>query len=1368
MKIVQKLFLGIVILKSSQVLAAEYNTKTITDINNFQPSRQSMKNNLIDSNLFKTMDNLSNFNNAGINAQYFPQKNHKQNNAQTNKQSPHNKERHKAEYEIQVPLNNSNSPNTKNILQNNSIAIPKEGLDIFNSQQEDFFDFNPPTLAEKIKPDNTTLKVTPSNLANSLSSKITLPSTSQALNFHKEKAYFRLTKTMIAENDKIFSINNHIKLSQNIFTQEPINKTLTLNNNNNNRYIDTIIGLPNAKLQEIILNGNNSGFFFTNQVFSDKIFLNAYNQSLVINNNFGFDGAIIGNTDYQHVKFVNSGTIDQVGSKEQKISSLKFSNSGNILSPMVTLQGDLFAKDLQFDKASFTILKDILLNSTNIEFYSSIFNIGSNKLTIEGDKNAEIFIKDSIIANIAYSDEQNGSLVAKNIAKIDAEKGTNIFININDDNFVPKPGSIALDLQNIVINNAKIVVNNPNWQYDPKTQRVIAKNQQNQLQKPSDISFNQSGSSFEEINPESLNLTAPNNIVPNSEKNSDFEILSSLQQNSEQQSGQYVHVNKNLSDIINNSKNQTSIAKAQETSQVSDDYVLIDNLEQIQTNQKYSPQPTKLINNQIIEKLNFPSKNINYVIDAKKAKLTLNDNKKTVDLFNNTQDEFNFVSNDSREEFKASSHNTQEEIHIVSNNITEEISINSKNVHEKIDLLFNKLQENLKASFPENEGSVFNNNKEEVSLASIKMPNLPSIKSNYIKEKITSLSKTQIIDNSRNYHQEEFTELSQKVPELISISSNDISQKFNLLTKKQKGASQNSSHNSENNQKDILLDDPKNSYKESIASFFRNTQMKMDSLFSKLKDQDNAQSIYVQELSEATSNNAQEILTSKSNKTLKAFDSFLKEIEQEVNIYIGKNSKLNQNSNESSQSSERSRQEEVSSSNLNSFKKVELFIQNIQEEVSIYINESSQEEIEIFIENLRKKALLKLSNTESNSPQLVLDNGTQSQEPGQQNKSQVTTRESKSEPELKSEFKEEIYSATSSATKQDIQKQDTQVEKQIPTNQIETNLGNNDEKESLNKNTEILSHHAINQVSLNSKNINNMMLKRTYHFINGSSIGNDIAIAAGEDISKPYTLWASGFAGFNVEKNSTKNKTHLAGGAIGVEIPVNDSKIWGLSLNNINFDTKYHINNKIISNNYIISLYNINKINNLVVNGAVFLGYGQNNSKRNTQNGIAKANWHSYIYGAHAIIAYNLQKESHIITPSVAMHYSYTDQSSYTETGAQGQNYTVNKKNAQILTSSAAVKYSHISTIGKVKIIPGLQLSISRDLIAKASNAISKFEENDGYIKINPNNKKQTLLGVAPSISAKINNTDMQLIYNYEKGKKSHGHTISLKISSTF
>ena len=40
-------------------------------------------------------------------------------------------------------------------------------------------------------------------------------------------------------------------------------------------------------------------------------------------------------------------------------------------------------------------------------------------------------------------------------------------------------------------------------------------------------------------------------------------------------------------------------------------------------------------------------------------------------------------------------------------------------------------------------------------------------------------------------------------------------------------------------------------------------------------------------------------------------------------------------------------QEEVSSSSLNSFKKVELFSQNIQEEVSRYINESSQEEIEI-------------------------------------------------------------------------------------------------------------------------------------------------------------------------------------------------------------------------------------------------------------------------------------------------------------------------------------------------------------------------------------------------------------------------------------
>jgi hypothetical protein len=319
------------------------------------------------------------------------------------------------------------------------------------------------------------------------------------------------------------------------------------------------------------------------------------------------------------------------------------------------------------------------------------------------------------------------------------------------------------------------------------------------------------------------------------------------------------------------------------------------------------------------------------------------------------------------------------------------------------------------------------------------------------------------------------------------------------------------------------------------------------------------------------------------------------------------------------------------------------------------------------------------------------------------------------------------------------------------------------------KNTKAISHYAINHASLNAKSINNTMLKRTYHFMNEQSVGNDIAVAAGQEVSKPYTVWGSGFGGFYSDKRDFDSKTHLVGAAIGVEFPSDNSRNWGFAFSNINSNIKYNLNDKINTQNYIISLYGINKINDFTVNGSVFLGYGNIRGKRSTQKGIAKANWHNQIYGMHGIIAYNLEKNAHIITPSIATHYSYSTQSSHRESGASTENHNVSKKSAQILTSSVAIKYAYVKSMDDFKITPGFQLSISRDLMLKASDVAYKMQDSNIYTKIAPSTKKQTLITATPSVIININNTtDVQIMYSYERGNNLYGHTVALKTSITF
>jgi hypothetical protein len=311
-----------------------------------------------------------------------------------------------------------------------------------------------------------------------------------------------------------------------------------------------------------------------------------------------------------------------------------------------------------------------------------------------------------------------------------------------------------------------------------------------------------------------------------------------------------------------------------------------------------------------------------------------------------------------------------------------------------------------------------------------------------------------------------------------------------------------------------------------------------------------------------------------------------------------------------------------------------------------------------------------------------------------------------------------------------------------------------------------ITKHASDHGSIQAKSVSQMMLKRTHNFIdNTDSSEESFAPAAGDDSDKMDGFWVNGFGGYQVNKSSASHKDHYAGGSIGFERFFDNQTAIGASFTNIDTDIKYSSSDKISGKNYILSLYGINKINNFILNNSVFIGQGRVKTQRHvTSNDIANGKLGSNIYGIHSILAYNMQKDSHFITPSASLQYSYLSQDGYTETGSSSENQVIGKKNAQILTSSLGVKYGYMVSTDNLKVVPGLQVSVANDLLNKSSDIQTKIQWQDEYAKLKANNKRQTTVSLTPSIVIQGDMINTNISYTYDKSQKITGHSVSLKL----
>jgi len=316
----------------------------------------------------------------------------------------------------------------------------------------------------------------------------------------------------------------------------------------------------------------------------------------------------------------------------------------------------------------------------------------------------------------------------------------------------------------------------------------------------------------------------------------------------------------------------------------------------------------------------------------------------------------------------------------------------------------------------------------------------------------------------------------------------------------------------------------------------------------------------------------------------------------------------------------------------------------------------------------------------------------------------------------------------------------------------------------------VLSQHVLDQGSIQAKSVSDVMLGRTYNFINYLGDADIIfAPSAGDVDGKGYEVWASGFGGYNRDKSAISHKDHFSGGTIGVEKSLNDNNILGIAVTNINTDIKYQSSSKISSKNYILSAYGINKLDYLILSGSLYFGQGKVKSLRSAGvDGIATGKFNSQLYGVNSILAYNIVKGNHILTPSASLQYSYINQGSYTETGAGASNQNVGKKRAAMLNSGLGLKYSYVKNLDNLKLVPSLQVSVDTDILNKASDVQTKFQLQEHYTKLEASVKPKTTVSVTPSIAIQSDMIDTHISYSYTKSKNASGHSVSLKFVTSF
>ncbi|NKD55528.1 MULTISPECIES: autotransporter domain-containing protein [unclassified Haematospirillum] len=225
-------------------------------------------------------------------------------------------------------------------------------------------------------------------------------------------------------------------------------------------------------------------------------------------------------------------------------------------------------------------------------------------------------------------------------------------------------------------------------------------------------------------------------------------------------------------------------------------------------------------------------------------------------------------------------------------------------------------------------------------------------------------------------------------------------------------------------------------------------------------------------------------------------------------------------------------------------------------------------------------------------------------------------------------------------------------------------------------------------------------------------------IAAGDDTRRngAWIKVTGGIATQKARNGVAGNRTNTYGATIGLDNKVTETLRLGGALSYAQSDVKGKDSgqSKTDINSYQVALYGSYEPGRYFVEGQLAWAYNTiKTSRRITFGGLnrtANGEYDAHQYSASTAVGMPLHKGAVTLTPKAGMFYSYNSPSSYTETGAEGSNLTINPPSTQILEGSlgGVVAYDHTMRSG-AELRPELRAAALYEFLGDDATATAKY-----------------------------------------------------------
>ncbi len=294
--------------------------------------------------------------------------------------------------------------------------------------------------------------------------------------------------------------------------------------------------------------------------------------------------------------------------------------------------------------------------------------------------------------------------------------------------------------------------------------------------------------------------------------------------------------------------------------------------------------------------------------------------------------------------------------------------------------------------------------------------------------------------------------------------------------------------------------------------------------------------------------------------------------------------------------------------------------------------------------------------------------------------------------------------------------------------------------------------------------------------ISSSRLGSLRGVASG-DASQNKHLWGQTF-GTNVRQGNIGNvqgyNANTAGLIFGLDREFANDITAGLSFGYSNSNIKSKsADQRIDLDTYQITLYGSYDLGKYFINSLAAIGFNQYSSNRSIVGSglVASADYSGQTYmarvegGANYNLANNL-----IFTPKLALTAAKNQISSYSESGATGFNFNVDKTSINFLEARAGAEIGKEFVVNKTnRIRPKFQASYGYDFAGNRQTTNINFVGQSTSFQSSGANVARASLRVGSGVELmKSDDLKLNLDYNFETKKNYQAHTGLIKATYNF